>query len=73
MLDLLSQLVDKSWVIVETADPAIPVARYRLLETIWEYCREQATAAGEVAWLRRQHRAWFLTLAEQAERRGREG
>src|SRR5262249_27772275 len=39
----------------------------RLLETIWEYGREQAIAAGEVAGLRGQHRTWFLALAEEAE------
>jgi tetratricopeptide (TPR) repeat protein len=71
VLDLLAQLVDKSLVIVESVEAATPVARYRLLETIWEYCREQAISAGEVAWLRRRHRAWFLALAEEAERRGR--
>jgi DNA-binding NtrC family response regulator/predicted ATPase len=70
VLDLLAQLVDKSLVVVETVDPAAPVARYRLLETIWEYCREQAIAAAEVAWLRGRHRTWFLALAEEAERRG---
>ncbi|MGH7267910.1 MAG: sigma 54-interacting transcriptional regulator [Candidatus Rokuibacteriota bacterium] len=64
VLDLLAQLVDKSLVIAETA---APVARYRLLETIWEYCREQAIEAGEVARLRGRHRAWFLALAEEAE------
>ena len=70
-LDLLAQLVDKSMVLVETADPAAPVARYRLLETIREYARERARAAGEVAWLRGRHQAWFLALAEEAERRSR--
>jgi non-specific serine/threonine protein kinase len=68
VLDLLAQLVDKSLVIVETA---VPSARYRLLETIWEYCRERAIEADEVAWLRERHRAWFLGLAEEAERRAR--
>jgi non-specific serine/threonine protein kinase len=67
-LDLLAQLVDKSMVIVET-DSAAPVARYRLLETIQEYCHEQASAAGEVASLRSRHRTWFLALAEEAQRR----
>ena len=33
-LDLLGQLVDKSMVLVETAAPGAPVARYRLLESI---------------------------------------
>jgi DNA-binding NtrC family response regulator/predicted ATPase len=70
VLDLLAQLVDKSLVLVESADPAASVARYRLLETIWEYCREQVITAGEVAWLRGRHRTWFLALAEEAQRRG---
>ena len=65
-LDLLAQLVDKSMVLVETADPGAPVARYRLLESIREYCHERARAAGEVAWLRGRHQAWFLALAEEA-------
>jgi non-specific serine/threonine protein kinase len=69
VLDLLAQLVDRSLVVVDRADPTAPVARYRLLETIWEYAREQAIAAGEVPWLRGRHRAWFLALAEEATRR----
>jgi predicted ATPase/DNA-binding NtrC family response regulator len=68
VLDLLAPLVDKSLVIVEAA---VPVARYRLLETIWEYCRERAIEAGEVAWLRGRHQAWFLALVEEAEVKGR--
>jgi predicted ATPase len=70
VLDLLAQLVDRSLVVVESADPTAAVARYRLLETIWEYSREQAIAAGEVPWLRGRHRTWFLALAEEAARRG---
>ena len=70
-LDLLGQLVDKSMVLVETAAPGAPVARYRLLESIREYCHERARAAGEVAWLRGRHQQWFLALAEEAERRSR--
>jgi tetratricopeptide (TPR) repeat protein len=64
VLDLLAQLVDKSLVFVEAAAPAV---RYRLLETIWEYCRVQGIAAGEVARLRGRHQSWFVALAEDAE------
>jgi non-specific serine/threonine protein kinase len=64
VLDLLGQLVDKSLLVVEAA---APFTRYRLLETIWEYGREQAIAAGEVTELRARHQAWFLALAEEAE------
>ncbi len=70
-LDLLAQLVDKSMVLVETGDSGAAVARYRLLESIREYCQERAQAAGEVAWLRGRHQQWFLALAEEAERRSR--
>ena len=69
-LDLLAQLVDKSMVLVETADSGAAVARYRLLESIREYCHERARAAGEAVWLRGRHQAWFLALAEEAQRRG---
>jgi DNA-binding NtrC family response regulator/predicted ATPase len=71
VLDLLGQLVDKSMVLVETAEPGAPVARYRLLESIREYCHERARTAGEVAWLSGRHQEWFLALAEEAERRSR--
>jgi non-specific serine/threonine protein kinase len=70
-LDLLAQLVDKSMVLVETGDAGGSVARYRLLESIRDYYHARAQAAGEVAWLRNRHQAWFVALAEEAERRSR--
>ncbi len=43
-------------------------ARFWLLETIHEYAREQLAASGEEPALRDYHLAYFLTLAEAAEK-----
>src|SRR5262249_54839199 len=64
ILDLLSQLVDKSLVLYEDQGGQ---ARYRLLETVRQYGRERLTEAGEVEAVSRQHRDYFLRLAEEAE------
>jgi non-specific serine/threonine protein kinase len=64
ILDLLTQLVDKSLVIAETYGGE---ARYRLLETVRLYGAEKLQSAGEAAEVRRRHRDWFVALAEQAE------
>jgi predicted ATPase/class 3 adenylate cyclase len=64
VLDLLTQLVDKSLVMVETQGS---VAWYRLLETVRQYARDRLTAAGESAGMQTQHRNWYLDLAERAE------
>jgi non-specific serine/threonine protein kinase len=62
ILDLLSQLVDKSLVVVEDRGGE---ARYRLLETVREYCRERLSDSGELDTLCRRHRGWFLALAKR--------
>ncbi|MGQ0549733.1 MAG: tetratricopeptide repeat protein [Armatimonadota bacterium] len=64
VLDLLSQLVDKSLLLVEQRGTEL---RYRLLETIRQYAEERLRASGDEAVLRARHRDWFLRLAEQAE------
>ncbi len=64
ILDLLTQLVDKSLVIAETQGGE---ALYRLLETVRQYGAEKLQNAGEAAEARRRHRDWFVALAEQAE------
>src|SRR5262245_50068492 len=61
ILGLLRLLVDKSLVV---ADELPEGSRYRLLETLRAYAREQAYAAGESRALERQHRDWCLALAE---------
>jgi predicted ATPase/DNA-binding SARP family transcriptional activator/class 3 adenylate cyclase len=63
VLDLLSQLVDKSLVLAAEQGGE---ARYRVLETIREYGEEKLRGTGEEADLRGRHRDWYLTLAEQA-------
>lgn len=62
LLDLLTQLVDKSLVIVEQQGDQ---NRYRLLETLREYALAQATTA-ERNGFQQRHAAFFLRLAEQA-------
>jgi non-specific serine/threonine protein kinase len=64
ILDLLTQLVDKSLVIAETHAGE---ARYRLLETVRLYGADKLQSAGEATEVRRRHRDWFMALAEQAE------
>ena len=61
MLDLLGRLVDKSLVIAETQAEA---PRYRMLETIREFAREQLDASGEVMAIRERQRDWCLALVE---------
>ncbi len=65
VLDLLSRLVDKSMVVVETL--AAAEARYRLLETIRQYGLERLADAGEGLAVRERHLDYFLRLAERAE------
>jgi non-specific serine/threonine protein kinase len=64
VLDLLAQLVNKSLVVVEQAGGS---ARYRLLETIRQYGREQLMALGELAAVRDRHLQYFTGLAERGE------
>jgi predicted ATPase/DNA-binding SARP family transcriptional activator len=64
-LDLLAQLAEKSLVQVE---PGAGSYRYRLLETVRQHAREQLAQAGERARLEAAHRAWYLAIAEAADR-----
>ena len=63
VLDLLSQLVDKSLVIVEPQDGE---HRYRLLETLREYALAQFPTSAELARLQHRHATYCLQVAEQA-------
>jgi predicted ATPase/DNA-binding SARP family transcriptional activator len=62
VLDLLTRLVDKSLVTVDTDGP-----RYRLLESVAAYCIERLHEAEELATVRRRHADYYLALAERAE------
>jgi predicted ATPase/class 3 adenylate cyclase/DNA-binding CsgD family transcriptional regulator len=66
VLDLVSQLVDRSLVLV---DDAAEGARYRLLETIRQYAMGRLGQAGEGDEARTRHRDFYLALAEEAEPR----
>src|SRR6266704_707033 len=64
VLDLLSGLVDKSLVLLETE--ALE-ARYRMLETIRQFAQERLVEAGEAAALGRRHAQFFLARAVAAD------
>ena len=64
ILDLLSQLVNKSLVTVENLNGEI---RYRMLETIGQFALEKLGAASEANIIRQRHLAYFVGLAERAE------
>jgi len=65
VLDVLSSLVDKSLVVMETVGGE---ARYRLLETLRQYAHDRLDAANEVADLRRGHAHFFTALVAARER-----
>lgn len=65
ILDLLARLVDKSLVKAEVGSQG--EMRYRLLETLRRYGKEQLAAIGETAAIRRAHAMYYLAVAETAE------
>jgi predicted ATPase/DNA-binding SARP family transcriptional activator len=66
MLDLLSNLVDKSLVTIAERDSGFAV-RYRLLEPIRQFARDELRRSGAETIVRDRHLAYFVALAEQAE------
>jgi len=66
VLDLLSQLVNKSLVAVMKGSQS-GETRYRMLETIRQYAREKLLETGGGEIIRQQHLAYFVRLAEQAK------
>ncbi|HET6318860.1 MAG TPA: tetratricopeptide repeat protein, partial [Chloroflexota bacterium] len=64
VVELLSQLVNKSLVVAEPAEGDV---RYRLLQTVRQYAFEKLSAAGEDHLLRERHRRYYLALVEKAE------
>ena len=65
VLDLLTQLVNKSLVIPDS-DLEIE-GRYNLLETIRQYARERLLEASGGEKIRHRHLEYYQKLAEQAE------
>jgi len=65
VLDLLSNLVDKSLVVAEAeAEGAL---RYRMLEPVRQFAREKLQESREAPEVRRRHAEHYLALAETAE------
>lgn len=66
VLDLLTDLIEKSWVLTleRTAEEA---PRFRMLETIRQYSREKLEVAGEIAAIRTRHLEWCAAFAGQSE------
>ena len=64
VLDLLSNLVDKSLVVAEVRVEG--ELRYRMLEPVRQYAREKLEESGEGERFRRRHTEYFLALAEEA-------
>ena len=64
VLDLLSRLVDKSFVQVRRTREA---ARYRLQEVIRQYASGKLEEAGQTDIMRRRHAVFFRDFAEEAE------
>ena len=65
ILDLLTQLVNKSLILAEPKQGQ--ETRYRMLETIRQYAQEKLWAMGEGEMMRQRHLAYFVDLAERAE------
>lgn len=61
VLDLIGRLVDKSLVVAEQANGA---ARYRFLDSIHAYAREQLEASGDGPGARRRHLHAVIDMAE---------
>jgi predicted ATPase/DNA-binding CsgD family transcriptional regulator len=64
LLDLVAGLVDKSILVGEVHQAAM---RYRMLETIRDYGRDQLAVAGGHEMLRRRHRDWYQGLVARAD------
>ncbi|CAG0961538.1 partial Putative HTH-type transcriptional regulator, partial [Anaerolineae bacterium] len=65
VLDVLTELVDKSMLIADTTGRA--EARYRMLETIREYAHEKSNEVNETQLMRARHLEFYVKLAEEAE------
>jgi len=58
VMDLLSRLVEKSLVLLDTA------GRYKFLETIRQYARDKLLESGEIQAIRQRHLTYFLVFTE---------
>ena len=67
ILELLTQLVNKSLVVVIAKGSQSGETRYRMLETIRQYAREKLLEAGGSEMVRDKHLDYFVKLVQQAE------
>jgi predicted ATPase/DNA-binding SARP family transcriptional activator/DNA-binding CsgD family transcriptional regulator len=67
VLDLLSNLVNKSLVVAEASPGTGEALRYRMLEPVRHYGRERLEESGEEEQVRESHARYYLALAEAAE------
>ena len=65
VLDLLTQLVDKSLVVAKGG--ALGTGRFRMLETLRHFSLERLADRRQADQVRHRHAAYFLSVAEQAE------
>ncbi len=63
VLDLLTQLVDKSLVVVERSEGE---TRYHLLETVRQYSADRLMESDEAADVRTRHLNWYMAMGEGA-------
>jgi len=64
ILDLLSQLVDKSMLLIE--HDADGMVRYTMSESIWDYSRAKLDTSDEVEVVRDRHMEYFAVFAQEA-------
>ena len=67
IVDTIRRLVDKSFLLVEEPGDAGAEPRFRMLETVREYCLERLGQAGEATGARRQMCEYLLRLAGRAD------
>jgi predicted ATPase/DNA-binding SARP family transcriptional activator/DNA-binding CsgD family transcriptional regulator/Tfp pilus assembly protein PilF len=67
VLEVLSELVDKSLVVVEASPGEQGVPRFRMLEPVRQYGRERLEESGAAEWVRERHAKYYLALAQEAE------
>jgi predicted ATPase/DNA-binding CsgD family transcriptional regulator len=65
VLELLSELVDKSLVVVEAGEERVP--RFRMLEPVRQYSQERLQESGTAEQVRERHARHYLALAQEAE------
>ncbi|WP_216209886.1 BTAD domain-containing putative transcriptional regulator [Amycolatopsis aidingensis] len=64
VLDVVVRLVDRSMLVAAEQPGGV---RYRLLESVREYCLERLADAREAGWARQRHAGYYAELAERAE------